>query len=650
MDDMNTVITYLQRHRDPPSTPPATSIRSLRQGEEMLQRLRQQDPILNEQQQQPINVNMIRAIGKQLYHNNTNNQYSSISHSDTYQQQYPSRYPSPYQYQSDDYDSNSSPYTITRTISSDSDNDNQQYNRSTSSYTSIPSDGVDGISHGQTSSGATLAAAVRGSGHGQKRQVAASSSNGDNEWIPKKCKTDLSSMRASDLKCDNQVVIDVGYVMSDSNQRIYYVNVASWFDHPVEVYTAVSDTHHRMLFRASVLADKFGCATNTISMFLQRLKQRNPLLAACGLYQATGFTRKPRGRIGLKAVGYFITMEVCEHFQTYWMKQLAKNGHRKSMATASSAGASLPTIEPVTDDKAPVELVEEQQTYNPTAPAQSSYHEDRTSMNQEDIAAAIAAAQEMLDSYNSASQPAAHLYNNDDAPQAQQEQSYYQPRQSSLQLSNPYTPYPPTTPSAPVYSTSEVDDVDPLAGVSYSNQHPQIPPQPSPSFNGTGYVAHKECIAKKPSIAPYAVTNPKLLATQMQYSTVGVVSNSPQFGNYTDKSQPTVTLPNEYQCTEDGASFNTAVTQSEEPLPTEPLSTIKPSESEYSGLSDWLTGLCTDLQQRGLSLRLPSMPLPPRISSTASSLDPFKSGSVYDISSYNQWDESEQMHHLVAMR
>jgi len=407
-----------------------------------------------------------------------------------------------------------------------------------------------------------------------------------------------------------------------------------------------------MLFRASVLADKFGCATNTISMFLQRLKQRNPLLAACGLYQATGFTRKPRGRIGLKAGGYFITMEVCQHFQTYWMKQLAKNGHRKSMATAtaSSAGAPVPTIEPITDDKAPVESVEEQQTYNPTAPPPSSYQQDRTTMSQQDIAAAIAAAQEMIDSYNSASQPAAHVYNDDDTAQPQQEQSYYQPRQPSLQLSNPYTSYPPATPSAPVYSTSEVDDVDPLAGVSYSNQHPQIPPQPSPSFNGAGCVADKECIAKKPSITPYAVTNPKLLATQMQYSTVGVVSTSPQFTSYTDKSQPTVTLPNEYQRTEDAASFNTVVPQSEEPLPTEPLSCMKPSESEYSGLSDWLSGLGTDLQQRGLSLRLPSMPLPPRISSTASSVNPFKSGSVYDLSGYNQWDESEQMQHLVAMR
>jgi len=265
-------------------------------------------------------------------------------------------------------------------------------------------------------------------------------------------------------------------------------------------------------------------------------------------------------------------------------------------------------------------------------------------MNQQDIAAAIAAAQEMIDSYTSASHPAAQLYNNDDTEvDSQQQESYYQPRQSSLQLANPYKPYPPATPSAPAYnsdsnySSSEVDDIDPLAGVSYANNS-QIPPQPSPSFNAAGYVADNECIVKKPSI-PSAVANHKLLATQMQYSTVGVVSASPQFSSYTDKTmQAAVTnMPTE-------SEVAPVYTASDEPLPlpSEPLS----SESDYSSaLSDWLSGLGTDLQQRGLTLRVPSMP--PRISSSASSVNPFKQGSVYD--GY-QWDECEQMQQLVAMR
>lgn len=60
----------------------------------------------------------------------------------------------------------------------------------------------------------------------------------------------------------NQAVIDVGYVLNNQ-ERIFYI-YSPWFDQTVEVYTAVGDHKRRILFRASVLADKFKCATNKV--------------------------------------------------------------------------------------------------------------------------------------------------------------------------------------------------------------------------------------------------------------------------------------------------------------------------------------------------------------------------------------------------
>ena len=98
--------------------------------------------------------------------------------------------------------------------------------------------------------------------------------------------------------------IECGSVDSAGARHYYEMN--SWFGGPngppksMEIYTAAIDPERRILYRASVLAEKFGCATNKVGMYLARRRQ-----ASSGLYQATSFLHKPMGRTGLKSGGYF---------------------------------------------------------------------------------------------------------------------------------------------------------------------------------------------------------------------------------------------------------------------------------------------------------------------------------------------------------
>ena len=107
---------------------------------------------------------------------------------------------------------------------------------------------------------------------------------------------------------------------------------SAYFEKTVDIYTAVNDPQNRTLYRASALAGKFGCATNTVSitvacfpicpatdcepvcvlapsqigMYLARRHGHD------GIFQAASFRHKPTGRrSGLKSGGYFLTLEVC---------------------------------------------------------------------------------------------------------------------------------------------------------------------------------------------------------------------------------------------------------------------------------------------------------------------------------------------------
>ena len=91
-----------------------------------------------------------------------------------------------------------------------------------------------------------------------------------------------------------------------------------FFGAVVPVYTACDDHNHpsRVLFRAGSLAKKHSCSLNKIAMYLAR--QRS---AANGIFQATNFVLKPRGVAGLKAGGYFLSIDACERYEAR-MKEL----------------------------------------------------------------------------------------------------------------------------------------------------------------------------------------------------------------------------------------------------------------------------------------------------------------------------------------
>lgn len=133
----------------------------------------------------------------------------------------------------------------------------------------------------------------------------------------------------------NQSIIDVGYVLP-SGERIYYIQ-CEWFNNDsIEIFTALDDPERKILFRASVLADKYSCATNKVGMYLQRRRH-----VTGGLYQSTGFTNKIQGRTGLKSGGYFLSMDVCESFANHWMKQAAR--HEKNESNKDGINSDHPS-------------------------------------------------------------------------------------------------------------------------------------------------------------------------------------------------------------------------------------------------------------------------------------------------------------------
>jgi hypothetical protein len=109
-----------------------------------------------------------------------------------------------------------------------------------------------------------------------------------------------------------------------------------FFGKEVEIYTSAGDPSHRHLYRASALAEKFGYATNKVGMYLARRRSANS-----GIFQATSFRAKPPGRTGLKAGGYFLTMDACLDFETHFKQHddmLATN-MQPATNTGSGSGA-----------------------------------------------------------------------------------------------------------------------------------------------------------------------------------------------------------------------------------------------------------------------------------------------------------------------
>ena len=109
----------------------------------------------------------------------------------------------------------------------------------------------------------------------------------------------------------------------DTNNVRFFYEMSAYFGKEMEIYTASIDPQKRILYRASVLADKFGCATNKVGMYLARRRQ-----ASDGLYQATNFLFKPMGRTGLKSGGYFLSLDMCKAFERHFIKQTSRKRMR----------------------------------------------------------------------------------------------------------------------------------------------------------------------------------------------------------------------------------------------------------------------------------------------------------------------------------
>jgi len=149
------------------------------------------------------------------------------------------------------------------------------------------------------------------------------------------------------IPADQQSVIVCGVVQADGS-RLYIEKEHPYFNTNVDVYTAEDDPQQRTLYRASALAHKFQVATNQVGMYLVR---RRHVEYVQGLFQASSFLCKPRGSSGLKAGGYFVSMELCKEFEEYMIQHskhvrhrnraaLRKDGRREPMMHRSPAAAA----------------------------------------------------------------------------------------------------------------------------------------------------------------------------------------------------------------------------------------------------------------------------------------------------------------------
>lgn len=90
---------------------------------------------------------------------------------------------------------------------------------------------------------------------------------------------------------------------------------------PTDVFRAAGDLERRLLFKASQLAELFGCSKNMIAMYLSRRRHTTD-----GIYQAFNISFKHYSRKDIRPLGYYISEQVCRDFERYWRSRF--RGHR----------------------------------------------------------------------------------------------------------------------------------------------------------------------------------------------------------------------------------------------------------------------------------------------------------------------------------
>lgn len=136
----------------------------------------------------------------------------------------------------------------------------------------------------------------------------------------------------------------------DAHELTHYV---PFFGCDLQVYCAEVDPRRprQVLVKASLLAHKFNCATNTLAMYLSRRRANED-----GIFQATSFQGRPRDPVGLKTGSYFVSIEACEAFAAYSAKRnIKKKQYNPASRVSRQMAAAATTSAPSTSRAAPKE-------------------------------------------------------------------------------------------------------------------------------------------------------------------------------------------------------------------------------------------------------------------------------------------------------
>ncbi len=138
----------------------------------------------------------------------------------------------------------------------------------------------------------------------------------ESEFIQKTKSDIFSEYLAMMSRSKTSSIINCGILKNSIREYFHY---SPFFKKEIEIYSAEIDEENQILYRASSLAEKLKCARSLIGMYLKRTIQYSR-----GIFQATAFKFKRSKINGLKAGGYFLTLEVCEEFEKLYMKKNKK--------------------------------------------------------------------------------------------------------------------------------------------------------------------------------------------------------------------------------------------------------------------------------------------------------------------------------------
>jgi len=125
-----------------------------------------------------------------------------------------------------------------------------------------------------------------------------------------------------------QSEIECGFQPVDAADRIFSLFV-QFFNQKVQIFRAAEDIENRTLYRTRDLSSLLQCDHSRLGMFLKR---RIPQMSKLGMFQASSFKHKPENCRGLRAGGYFLSLESCERVAKSFSSLDAVKSMRKTAA------------------------------------------------------------------------------------------------------------------------------------------------------------------------------------------------------------------------------------------------------------------------------------------------------------------------------